>query len=118
MPPSSNINRPVQIVPKEDQPQHVNAIITGDKSITTVIQSIPSTIVTSRVLARNPSQRSLFKGILKAPTPPPRPPPITRLPGKSSEGPKTRTTTTKNEQVLSKIFGFYYNFYFQFSFFC
>ncbi|KAM7357584.1 uncharacterized protein ACRADG_002870 [Cochliomyia hominivorax] len=90
--PSSNINHPVRI----EQGDLVNVTMPqGDKSITTVIQSIPSTIVTSREIIRNPSQRSVRKGILKAPTPPPRPPPITRTPVK-----------VKNEQVQSKIFWF------------
>lgn len=119
MPPSSSISHPPQIGVKT----HVTAanVMPIDKSVTTVIQSIPSTIVSSREITRNPSQRSLRKGILKAPTPPPRPPPPTPakpIAARATAGVLIKRSTsqlsnqaTKIEKVQSKIFcSSFYNF--------
>lgn len=102
MSPSSNTSHPPRSARKEQGP--VSAILTADKSITTVIQSIPSTIVCSRELERNPSQSSQLRGILKAPTPPPRPPPISRMVVASLKHSVSHVTPQKIEKVQSKIF--------------
>ncbi|XP_065359880.1 ras guanine nucleotide exchange factor R-like, partial [Calliphora vicina] len=104
MSPSLNINHPPRA---ETGERLVAATIThSDRSVTTVIQSIPSTIVSSREVTRNPSQRSLLRGILKAPTPPPRPPPIMRTAVAPLQRSNSHVNSLRNEQVQSKIFGF------------
>ncbi|XP_037824694.1 uncharacterized protein LOC119612879 isoform X5 [Lucilia sericata] len=99
MSPSLNINHPPQNIAADER--HVAAIMPNDRSVTTVIQSIPSTIVSSRVISRNPSQSSIQrKGILKAPTPPPRPPPIMRM---AAAPLKRSASQTEKSQKIERV---------------